>query len=1393
MQSFKYWAALPAVVVATAPAFAAPTAAKGQDFIRQAALPNWAVAPLRPAASEKTEPVVELLSETQVWVGATTATLHNRAVLVNDQSALAGIGQYAFTYVPAYQRLLIHRVAIIRKGQLIDHTATVSIRALEREEGLEKGVYGGAKTMQMLLRDVRVGDTLWVTYTVQGENPVFGGKIHRVDAWDSDVPVEQRRLIFTYPRKRQITWAQLGDFNSARLEPRVDEVGENTRLTFEGRELAAVEGEPSTPAEYLPGRIMQFSEFSDWHAVAQWASALFESPQSNPSLAKLAETLAKGGTQMAHATAALRWVQDEVRYFSVSIGENSHRPQLPEVVLRNRYGDCKDKSRLLVALLQQMGIQAKPVLVSAFAPRLPARVKPSPFWFDHVIVRVTIDGRDYFVDPTQTGQTEPLAELPPALGGGSGLVVDSATSALLTIPGDRSEVPQFELNEKIAVPEFDGAGTLLAKRYYRGDYAAWARRHFNSLSQPLQRKWALELYEKQYPGVTLLEPPTVAEESGRFVMTARYSLPKPVEHKDHVYKVDYDTRVLDGSLDIPAKIARNHPFVPANGKYFGRYRLTMELPKALRINNLPSGRQVDSPYLEVHEDYISRGNFVDYQLDYRIKEDRVPAAGMPALHETSKKLNDFTSSSFRVRDDKVSLPTVAGFSYRNLQLGSMWDAMLAQVKDIYGKKAADIPLANACEYAGTFFAIQDTLPQNGGDEGPALRALLLGKQKEPNAIDCIPFSLMMAGDSASALSVLEAGSVADDSPLLSEQATARWMSGNLAGAAADMERFYKARVAAGQVNGFDALRLLTLKQRAGFGVPEELLAKARQNPRGPWPMPLLAMQAGVLDSGQVEGIARALPPDASEMALNDFWFQMGELALIRGDTAAARKAFNWFGANGIRGHVPNMLAKAELSRLPENEPEVDAALRLLDRGAKAEGLRALQIAADKGSAQAQYQLALLYQSGTVVPKDLAKAAQLFLDAAKQDHAKAQNEIGRAYALGLGVTVDRQLAVDWYRKGAANGNVNSLHNLGTRYRYGDDVKQDFAAGLALERESAERGYAEAQAELATYYRLGLGVKPEYQLARFWAVLASQQDEPSGYFELGMLKMGGLGVKEDKTSGIDLIRKAADMGYDEAQMMAGFYYEVGRAGKVDRENALKYYRLAAEQGHRTAMMRLGRMYLYGVGVKADMPTARAWLQKSHEKGERHATHLLAEMMFRGWDGTKDVAGAIALWDKNAESWPQSAFSLGVAYHFGSQVPVNPELAVKYYRMAADLEYGLALNNLGDMYENGLGVEQSYPKAIELYKQSALKEEGAAFWSFSSLFQNGRGVRKDLRAAYIYSLLAVRFGTEAAEKLRDEVAKQLSDDVKEEAEVFAAAWTVETPLPGFSEASASPAGRE
>jgi hypothetical protein len=79
----------------------------------------------------------------------------------------------------------------------------------------------------------------------------------------------------------------------------------------------------------------------------------------------------------------------------------------------------------------------------------------------------------------------------------------------------------------------------------------------------------------------------------------------------------------------------------------------------------------------------------------------------------------------------------------------------------------------------------------------------------------------------------------------------------------------------------------------------------------------------------------------------------------------------------------------------------------------AEALKWYRMAADKGSAEAQYTLGDIYEDGTGVMQDYAEAMRWYRLAAVQGHAGAQNNIGRFYADGLGVPKDNVKTLMWF--------------------------------------------------------------------------------------------------------------------------------------------------------------------------------------------------------------------------------------------------------------------------------------------------------------------------------------------------------------------------------------------
>jgi hypothetical protein len=109
----------------------------------------------------------------------------------------------------------------------------------------------------------------------------------------------------------------------------------------------------------------------------------------------------------------------------------------------------------------------------------------------------------------------------------------------------------------------------------------------------------------------------------------------------------------------------------------------------------------------------------------------------------------------------------------------------------------------------------------------------------------------------------------------------------------------------------------------------------------------------------------------------------------------------------------------------------------------ADNLSHWQRLAEKGSANAQFNLGTIYDNGDGVPEDDAEAAKWYRQAADQGHVNAQFNLGVMYANGEGVAEDAAEAATWYRKAADQGDYRAQYNLGALYANGDGVPQSYS--------------------------------------------------------------------------------------------------------------------------------------------------------------------------------------------------------------------------------------------------------------------------------------------------------------------------------------------------------------
>ena len=364
---------------------------------------------------------------------------------------------------------------------------------------------GGRVTASILIDDLRAGDTLDVSYSIHRQNPVFAGKFAGSAGWDQPFPTLLRRVILNHPVERQVVWRMIGDRPAEPVVPSDTVRDGMRRIEFEQRALPEAVRESQMLPEFFALRFLQFSEFASWADVANWANALFPTISIGSDLHEVAQRIRKIESDPARVTAALEFVQTDIRYFSVSMGESSHRPAPPDEVQRRRYGDCKDKSYLLVALLRELGIQSRPVLLQIGRRSGLEKTLPSAQFFDHAIVQVTVDGKNFYLDPTRLGQHGRLDRMGQVHEGAQVLIVAPDTSELSTIStANIADLVHQETVERATLSSFSDAGQLESRVVWNGVKAD--RPGFGSSAPPTisscdgsVARWNAAIPEQRWP------------------------------------------------------------------------------------------------------------------------------------------------------------------------------------------------------------------------------------------------------------------------------------------------------------------------------------------------------------------------------------------------------------------------------------------------------------------------------------------------------------------------------------------------------------------------------------------------------------------------------------------------------------------------------------------------------------------------------------------------------------------------------------------------------------------------------------------------------------------------------------------------------------------------------
>lgn len=553
-------------IVAMAGAADANAAAAAPEY-RIGPPPDW-VAPIERGTpsdalrSQVSEGVYYLLSDFQEKADPRDRVRYQRiasqALTSEGVQTIANVG---IAFEPSYQTLELHRIDVIRDGVVIPKLGTATVRILQRETELERRIYDGSKTASVFLEDVRVGDVVDYAYSVRGWNPVLGDKAFGRAALQFNVPVARLHASIAVPQGAAVELAP----HETSLEATIRTLPGLRVHTWDRTDVPALVTEADEPAWHDARPAVQWSAYHDWNAVARWAWPLYRVPTAlSTTLRHEADRILQAeSAPQGRLLSALRFVQGEIRYLGIAMGAGSHAPTAPDIVFERRFGDCKDKTLLLLTLLDRLGIEARAALVNTELHRGIAGRQPSPGVFDHVLVRARIGDQHYWIDPTAGPQTADLAHLTQAEYG-LALVVDPHTRTLAPMRAADRPTPTREVRLAYdAKAGFDQAVGLTVTTTAAGERADALRRSLASSNTEALQKSYLNFYASFYPHISVTAPMQVEDDEpgNRITVTEHYAIADFATWSDDEQRFNATFWASDmlEALRVPAAAARTAP------------------------------------------------------------------------------------------------------------------------------------------------------------------------------------------------------------------------------------------------------------------------------------------------------------------------------------------------------------------------------------------------------------------------------------------------------------------------------------------------------------------------------------------------------------------------------------------------------------------------------------------------------------------------------------------------------------------------------------------------------------------------------------------------------------------------------------------------------------------
>ena len=420
-----------------------------------------------------------------------------RIYKIVDARGIDGWDYSAASYAPWYQKPSELRARVIAADGSVSTLDPKSISTEPAPSGAPH-TYSDRRRVKAPLPAISVGAIVEEEMVSRTRSPYFAAGSNFLFVLDQTRPVHRVRVVIDAPAGLPLRFATVGGVKLARKRERARG---RSRWTFTASKVPKrADPEPFEPADHRPASLLRFSTGRSWNKVAAAYDAIVDAQIAAGPVPDLIARVPRydGSNRDRVVAAALALVNENVRYTGLELGQAALVPWTPAETWQRKYGDCKDKATLLVALLRGAGLAADVALLDSgthldIDPKLPGMG-----YFDHAIVAVG-GGPRIWIDATS--ELARAGQLPRGDRDRWALLASSKTKRPVRTPRSTAAAHQVTEVRAIALAERGPAWVVETTRW-TGDYELRFRYDFRD-TKPADLEKRMTGYAKNVFGARL--------------------------------------------------------------------------------------------------------------------------------------------------------------------------------------------------------------------------------------------------------------------------------------------------------------------------------------------------------------------------------------------------------------------------------------------------------------------------------------------------------------------------------------------------------------------------------------------------------------------------------------------------------------------------------------------------------------------------------------------------------------------------------------------------------------------------------------------------------------------------------------------------------------------------